>query len=97
MADSIFLIISCWCIVFSAFILIKNAIVYRNTMKVIDAIHEYNMAELRRRRLLDEMNQFKPIPYDCITPYIDAVFSLKYWTVDSLVSINVLNKIECYI
>lgn len=28
MADSIFLIISCWCIVFGVFILIKDAIVY---------------------------------------------------------------------
>lgn len=66
-------------------------------MKVIDAIHEYNIAELRRRTLLDEMDRFKPIPYDCMVPYTDAVLSLKYWTVDSLVSINVLNKIECYI
>ena len=97
MADSIFLIISSWCIVFSVFISIKNVIVYRNVTKVIDAIHKYNMAELRRRRILDEMDQFKPISYDCMTPYINAVFSLKYWTVDSLVSINVLNKIECYI
>lgn len=97
MADSIFLIISCWFMVFSVFILIKATIVYRNTMKVIDAIHEYNMAELRRRILLDEMDRFKPIPYDCMVPYTDAVLSLKYWTVDSLVSINVLNKIECYI
>lgn len=97
MSDSILLIISCWYIVFSVFILIKNTIVYRNTMKVIYAIHEYNMVELRRRELLDEMDQFKPIPYDCITPHIDAVLSLKYWTVNSLVSINVLNKIECYI
>ena len=97
MSDSIFLIISCWCIVFSVFILIKGTIVYRNTMKVIYAIHEYNMVGLGRQKILDEMDQFKPIPYDCITPYIDAVLSLKYWTVNSLVSINVLNKIECYI
>lgn len=66
-------------------------------MKVIHAIYEYNMVERRRRKILDEMDQFKPIPYDCITPYTVAVFSLKYWTVDSLVSIDVLNKIECYI
>lgn len=97
MSDSIFLFISCWCIVFSVFILIKGTIVYRNTMKVIYAIHEYNMVGLGRQKILDEMDQFKPIPYDCITPYIDAVLSLKYWTVNSLVSINVLNKIECYI
>ncbi len=97
MADSIFLNIRCWCIVFGVFILIKDAIVYRNTMKVIHAIYEYNMAERRRRKILDEMDQFKPISYDCITPYPVAVFSLKYWTVDSLVSIKVLNKIECYI
>lgn len=95
--NTIFLIISCWFMVFGVFILIKGTIVYRNTMKVIDAIHEYNMAELRIRILLDEMDQFKPIPYDCMTPYIDAVLSLKYWTVKSLVPINVLNKIERYI
>ena len=63
MADSIFLIISCWFMVFSVFILIKGTIVYRNTMKVIDAIYEYNMAELRRRILLDEMDRFKPMQY----------------------------------
>lgn len=97
MADLIFLIICCWFMVFSVFILIKGTIVYRNTMKIIDAIYEYNMAELRRRILLDEMDRFKLIPYDCMVPYTDAVLSLKYWTVKSLVSPNVLNKIERYI
>ena len=95
--DSIFLIISCWFMVFSVFILIKGTIVYRNTMKVIDAIHEYNMAELRRLALIGDVDSFKPIPYDCMTPYINAVLSFKYWTIDSLVSSKVLNKIECYI
>lgn len=95
--NTIFLIISYWLIVFGVFTSIKNIIVYRNTMKILDAIREYNMSELRRRSLLGEIDQFKPIPYDCITPYPDAVLSLKCWTVKSLVPINVLNKIERYI
>lgn len=95
--NKLFLIISCWLIVFGVFTFIKNIIVYRNTMKILEAIHEYNMSELRRRSLLGEIDQFKPIPYDCMTPYIDAVLSLKCWTVKSLVPINVLNKIERYI
>lgn len=46
--NTIFLIISYWLIVFGVFTSIKNIIVYRNTMKILDAIREYNMSELRR-------------------------------------------------
>ena len=82
---------------FGFFLFIKNIIVYKNTMKILDAIHSFNMSELRRLALIGDVNSFKPIPYDCMESYIKAVFSLRYWTCGSLVSSDVLNKIDIYI
>lgn len=82
-------------IIFAIILLIKNCVTYKHVSKLTDAIHKYNLQELK-----NSFNENRPtnlIPYSCQKSYDVVLFNMFDWSNKNIIPVEYYERIKPYL